>query len=124
MLGRLDLPDDAFQPWSPNDQAKARVLLESAFCATHALWREEIHAMVRKWRTWCHCVHRSLTLAFQTHATRSASYLMETANSLQTQAREFCKCELEALNLIPTSTGRRDALVQFVQRALLQGDFV
>lgn len=41
-----------------------------------------------------------------------------------TQAREHTKLELETLNLIPTSTGRRDMLAHFVQRALLQGDFV
>lgn len=46
VLARLDLPDDAFQPFQPNDQAKARVLLESAFCASHPRWREEVAAMV------------------------------------------------------------------------------
>jgi hypothetical protein len=46
VIGRLDLPDDAFQPFTANDQAKARVLLESAFCASHPRWRQEVAAMV------------------------------------------------------------------------------
>lgn len=122
MLGRLDLPDDAFQPFSPNDQAKARVLLESAFCATHSLWREEVDAMV--------CSPRRLdsflengrppiqSIWFDRNCTRT------THSHTGLRARENLKCELETLNLVPTSRGRRDALAQFVQRALLQGDFV
>jgi hypothetical protein len=47
VLSRLDLPDDAFQPFQPTDQAKARVLLESEFCASHPRWRQEAAAMVR-----------------------------------------------------------------------------
>lgn len=48
VIGRLDLPQDAFQPFAPTDQAKASVLLSSAFCATHPLWRQEVETMVRR----------------------------------------------------------------------------
>ncbi len=120
MLGRLDLPDDAFQPFSPNDQAKARVLRASAFCAAHPAWRQEVEVMVSNLYGCLESVIRPIAIRFA-YPIRLSDHLSRTPTC---QAQEHLKCELEALNLLPTATGRRDALAQFVQRALLQGDYV
>jgi len=125
VLGRLDLPDDAFQPFNPNDEAKARVLRESAFCAAHPAWQQEVEVMVSNLYGFIESVIWPIAIRFA-YPTRLSDHLTRTptCHVHAHQAQEHLKCELEVLNLLPTATGRRDALAQFVQRALLQGDYV